>query len=139
MLWQIWGPKRSAQHELDGGYRRADGDVGLGRGRGGLSRRSGSPQGLGAWGGEPGRGGHWAGAPLYQAAQIVLLRLDRESSSPGQRPASKVDAAAQVQVLGPADGSRRGQRTGIHYLGHGSGGSHRTATYTLTLSYQTRR
>lgn len=58
--------------------------------------------------------------PPYQAAQIVLLRLDRERSGPRQRPASEVDAAAQVQVLGPADGGRRGQRTGIHDFRHGS-------------------
>lgn len=61
-----------------------------------------------------------ARVPPYQAAQIVLLRLDRERRGPGQHPAGKVDAAAQVQVLGLADGSRRGQGARIHHLGHDS-------------------
>lgn len=60
-------------------------------------------------------------APPYQAAQTVLLRLHGERGGPGQYPASKVDAATQVQVLGLADGRRGGQGARIHYLGHGCG------------------
>lgn len=80
---------------------------------------------------------HQAHVPPYQAAQIVLLRLDRERGGPGQHPASEVHAAAQVQVLGPADGSRRGQGARIHNLRHGSGESRSSPTRTPTLSSQT--
>lgn len=103
-------------------------------GRGGSGKR-GARQAAG----RPGRGGHWARVPPYQAAQIVLLRLHRERGGAGQHPAGKIDAAAQVQVLGLADRSRRGQGARIHYLGHGSGESLRTPMCTLTPSCQTAR
>lgn len=69
--------------------------------------------------GGPGEAGTREQVPPYQAAQIVLLGLHGERGGPGQYPASKVDAATQVQVLGLADGRRGGQGARIHYLGHG--------------------
>lgn len=105
-------------------------------GRGaGKGRQQGEGREAGGWG----RGGHWAHVPPYQAPQIVLLRLDRERGGPGQRPASKVNAAAQVQMLGPADRSRRGQGARIHYLWHGSRESCSTPIRTPTFSCQTAR
>lgn len=64
-----------------------------------------------------------AQTPPYQAAQIILLRLDGERGGPGQRPAIEVDAAAQVEVLGSADRGWRSQGAGIRDLGHGCGRS----------------
>lgn len=93
--------------------------VGLGRGRSGVRGR--------------GARERRARGPLYQAAQMVLLSLDRERGGPRQRPASEVDAAAQMQVLGPADGRRSGEGARIHYLRHGSGQSRSTPIGTPTL------
>lgn len=66
--------------------------------------------------------------PPYQAAQMILLRLHREGGGPGQRPAREIDAAAEVQVLGLAHGSRGGQGASIRRLGHGWSWNLNTAT-----------
>lgn len=89
--------------------REAGGGQASGRGRSGVRDETGGQ-------GEAGTREH---VPPYQAAQIVLLGLDGERGGPAQYPASKVDAATQVQVFGLADGRRGGQGARIHYLGHG--------------------
>lgn len=83
--------------------------------------RAGAEVGWMPRGGRPGRGEAGTGelVPPYQAAQMILLRLHREGGGPGQRPAREIDAAAEVQVLGLAHGSRGGQGASIRRLGHG--------------------
>lgn len=112
--------------------------------RGAAARRGGRvgrASDLGARG-EQGRGAGGEAAlhrrPPYQAAQIVLLRLDGERGDPGQRPAREIHAAAQMEVLGSADRGWRGQGASVGDLGHGSGRSvaHRSAS-TQTLYRQT--
>lgn len=146
---QVRGEGRDADVEVGlGGGRdemRGPEEEGVGKGAGAKEEVQTKGQGLrripegraeqtGAWGWEGAAAGLGAEAggrrrargPLYQAAQIVLQRLDRERGGPSQRPASEVDAAAQMQVLGPADGRRSGQGARIHHFGHGSGESRST-------------
>lgn len=110
------------------------------RGPGGEDQRSRGSRGAGSRSGRRSGPGEAAlhRRPPYQAAQIILLRLDGERGGPGQRPASEIHAAAQMEVLGSADRGWRGQGASVGDLGHGSGRSvaPRSAS-TQTLHRQT--
>lgn len=110
------------------------------RGPSGESQRSRVSRGAGARSGRRSGPGEAAlhRRPPYQAAQIILLRLDGERGGPGQRPASEIHAAAQMEMLGSADRGWRGQGASVGDFGHGSGRSvaPRSAS-TQTLYRQT--